>query len=220
MPMTMPRAATHLTPRQVELLQTIACFQTSRCYSPTIAELACELGKSRSTAFEHIAELRRKGLVSARPGRARSLKLSARGLELLERINGRSSDCCAAVRGGIPLCGKVAAGLPIEALEESECLSLASHFASTAEIFALEVCGRSMVEDDIRDGDYVICRPARTADDGQLVIAIVDDENATLKRFYKEKSCVRLEPANDAYEPIYSARCRIQAVVIGLVRKF
>ena len=148
------------------------------------------------------------------------MKLSARALGLLERINGRSSDCCAEVRRGIPLSGRVAAGLPIEAIEETDYLSLPSHFAGTGEIFALEVCGESMVKDDIRDGDYVICRRARTADDGQLVIAIVADENATLKRFYKEKSCVRLEPANDAYEPIYSARCRIEAVVIGLVRKF
>ena len=77
-----------------------------------------------------------------------------------------------------------------------------------------------MVDDDIRDGDYVICRRSCLADDGQLVIAIVDDENATLKRFYRQKSCARLQPANDDYDPIYSDDCRIEAVVIGLVRKF
>jgi len=220
MPMRMPKAAIQLTPRQVELLQAIASFQTNRCYSPTIAELACELGTSRSTAFEHIGELRRKGLIFTRPGKARSLQLSIRALELLERINGGRSDGCAEVRGGIALSGKVAAGLPIEAVEQTEYLSLASQFGGTEEIFALEVCGQSMVEDDIRDGDYIICRRARTAEDGQLVIAILDDKNATLKRFYKEKSWVRLEPSNAAYEAIYSAQCRIEAVVIGLLRKF
>ena len=77
-----------------------------------------------------------------------------------------------------------------------------------------------MIDDDICDGDYVICRKTPTAGNGQLVIAITDDENATLKRFYKEKDRARLQPSNNAYQPIYSDNCRIEAVVIGLVRKF
>jgi len=77
-----------------------------------------------------------------------------------------------------------------------------------------------MVGCDIHHGDYVICRHSSSANDGQLVIAIIDNENATLKRFYKEKTQVRLQPANDDYEPIYSDNCRIEAVVVGLVRKF
>jgi repressor LexA len=77
-----------------------------------------------------------------------------------------------------------------------------------------------MVNEDIRDGDYVICRRSNAADDGQLVVAIVDEENATLKRFYREKNQARLQPANDNYQPIYSDNCRIEAVVIGLVRRF
>jgi repressor LexA len=77
-----------------------------------------------------------------------------------------------------------------------------------------------MIDEDIQQGDYVICRKSHIADDGQLVVAIVDEENATLKRFYREKNRVRLQPANDNYQPIYSDNCRIEAVVIGLIRKF
>jgi len=120
---------------------------------------------------------------------------------------------------GIPLAGKVAAGTPLEAVEDIETLSLNSCFGNSDDIFALEVRGESMINEDIHEGDYVICRRNRTAHNGQLVVAIVDDENATLKRFYKEKTRVRLQPANDNFQPIYSDNCRIEAVVIGLVRK-
>lgn len=121
---------------------------------------------------------------------------------------------------GIPLAGRVAAGAPLEAVEDIESLSLNSCFGKSDDIFALEVRGESMINEDIHEGDYVICRRCRTAHNGQLVVAIVDDENATLKRFYKEKTRVRLQPANDDFQPIYSDNCRIEAVVIGLVRKF
>jgi len=105
------------------------------------------------------------------------------------------------------------------AIEDKDYLSLSSHFAGSDDTFALEVTGDSMVDDDIRNGDYVICRRACSANTGQLVVAIVDNENATLKRFYKEKARVRLQPANNDYQPIYSDNCRIEAVVVGLVRK-
>ena len=120
----------------------------------------------------------------------------------------------------IPLAGTVAAGVPIEAVENTESLSLNSCFGSGDDIFALEVRGDSMIGEDIHEGDYVICRRQSTAHNSQLVVAIVDEENATLKRFYKEKTRARLQPANDAYEPIYSDNCRIEAIVIGLVRRF
>jgi len=120
---------------------------------------------------------------------------------------------------GIALAGRVAAGMPIEAIENKENLSLESCFGSTEEIFALEVQGNSMTGDGICDSDYVICRKSSFADDGQLVVAIVDGENATVKRFYKEKNKARLQPSNNEYQPIYSENCRIEAVVIGLIRK-
>ena len=138
---------------------------------------------------------------------------------LLEALTDHSSNSCLEPIG-IPLVGRVAAGLPLEAVENKDYLSISSHFGTGDDLFALEVTGNSMTGADIRDGDYVICRRTPSADNGQLVIAIVDNENATLKRFYRQKSYARLQPANDDYDPIYSDNCRIEAVVVGLVRKF
>jgi len=208
-----------LTPRQLQLLRAIAYSQASRCYSPTIAELARALRISRSTVFEHIGELRKKDLLCACPGKARSLKLTSAAQELLSRVEPQSSPDQAASHTSIPLLGVVAAGLPIEAVENAERLSLESYFAIDDDTYALEVRGDSMIDADIRNGDYVVCRRRCAAEDGQLVVAILDNENATLKRFYREDSRVRLEPANDDYDPIYSSNCRIEAVVVGLVRK-
>ena len=214
------KLAEPLTPRQLQLLKAIADFKASQCYSPTIGELASELGVSRSTTFEHIAELRRKGQLRACPGKARSLKLTSKAQELLNRLADHSSEPHPGQATGIPLVGKVAAGAPIEAIEDPEHLSLSSHFAAGDDTFALEVMGNSMLDEDIRNGDYVICRRSPLANNGQLVIAIVDEKEATLKRFYKEKTRARLQPANDDYDPIYSEACRIEAVVVGLVRRF
>jgi repressor LexA len=214
-----PAAGAGLTPRQLQLLKAICSFQASQCYSPTIAELASELAISRSTTFEHITELRKKGLLSACPGRARSLNPTEKAQRLLEALTDHSSNSCPEPMG-IPLVGRVAAGLPIEAVEDKDYLSLISRFGTGDDLFALEVTGNSMTGADIRDGDYVICRRTPLADNGQLVIAIVDEKEATLKRFYKGKSCAQLQPANDDYDPIYSDNCRIEAVVVGLLRKF
>jgi repressor LexA len=208
-----------LTPRQLQLLKAIHDFQAGRCYSPTIAELASQLTISRSTTFEHIAELRKKDLLSASPATARSLKLTSKAQKLLDCLDSDISNPRSRPPADIPLAGKVAAGAPIEAIENIESLSLNSCFGDSVDIFALEVKGDSMTGDGILDGDFIICRKCSTADNGQLVVAIVDNENATLKRFYKEKSTVRLQPANDNYDPIYSDNCRIKAVIIGLVRK-
>ena len=206
----------NLTPRQLQLLKVISEFLKSNCYSPTIAELAAELHLSRSTIFEHIEELRKKGCLLYNPGKARSLRPAAKASELLDSLSQQDSN---EHRKGIPLAGRVAAGLPIEAIETREYISVENVFGNSDEIFALEVKGHSMIDDDIHDGDFVICKRTKIADNGQLVIAIVDDDNATIKRFYKEKKAVRLQPANDDYQPIYSDNCRIEAVVIGLIRK-
>jgi len=219
MPLKTAKPTSHPTPRQLQLLKAIRPFQASRCYSPTIGELAAELGVSRSTAFEHIAELRKKGMLSACQGRARSLRLTSKAQELLNAVIDNSPNAYRQLPAGIPLMGRVAAGLPIEAIEDKDFLSLCSYFGSSDDTFALEVRGDSMVDDDILDGDYVICRRGSVANNGQLVVAIVDEKEATLKRFYKEESRARLQPANDCYAPIYSDNCRIEAVVVGLVRK-
>jgi len=217
-PSTM-QAAKQLTPRQLQLLNVITSSLDSRCYSPTIAELADELGISRSTVFEHIAEMRKKNLLRASQGRARSLRPTLRAQKLLSRIAAGISVGQDTRSKSIRLAGCVAAGSPLHAIENRDFLSLESYFAIDDNTFALEVRGDSMIDDNIHDGDYVVCQRRSVAENGQLVVAIVDNENATLKRFFKEDSRVRLDPANDQYEPIYSDNCRIEAVVVGLVRK-
>ena len=147
------------------------------------------------------------------------MKLTSKAQKLLDSLADYSSEIYPQPPTGIPLAGRVAAGVPIEAIENKEHLSLGSHFGNGDDIFALEVTGDSMIDDDIHSGDHVICRRSPVANNGQLVIALVDNENATLKRFYKEKTRARLQPANEQYQPIYSDNCRIEAVVIGLVRK-
>ncbi len=208
-----------LTPRQLQLLTLVARFQENRCYSPTLAEMASELSISRSTVYEHIGELRRKDLVADSPNKARSLKVTSKARRLLSNLPEESDRVDAIRPAAIPLAGTIAAGLPVEAVENTDSLSLNSCFGSGDDIFALEVRGDSMAGEDIHDGDYVVCRRKKTARDGELVVAIVDQENATLKRFYKEKTRARLQPANDNYQPIYSDNCRIEAVVIGLIRR-
>jgi repressor LexA len=210
----------NLTPRQVQLLRAISGFRQDNYCSPTIGELAGKLGISRSTAFEHIEELRKKGYLSSCSGRARSLEPTSKALLLLKGENSGDSLYSSEQADSIPLVGRVAAGSPIEAIEDRRRISFADCFGNGDEIFALEVKGDSMKDEGIDDGDYVICRKSSTAEQGQLVIAIVDGDNATLKRFYKEKGAVRLQPANDEYQPIYTANCRIGAVVVGLVRRF
>ena len=208
-----------LTPRQVEVLRLVACFCDRQRYSPTIAELASAMDISRSTVFEHLGELQRKGLLSTSPGRARSLKVTSSGRGLLEHIAGDTAEAEEWSPGGVPLLGRIAAGLPREAVENTESISLESCFGLGGDLFALEVSGDSMIEENIEPGDYVICRRTNGADNGELVVALVDDGEATLKRFYKEPHRIRLQPANANYQPIYTNNCHIEGVVVGLVRR-
>ena len=206
-----------LTPRQLQVLKLIESCRKSRCYSITIQELAASLGTSRTTAFEHIAGLREKGLLSAQSGKARSLSLTRKAQRLLKQTS--LEDCQSAGAGCIPLLGRIAAGTPIEAIENTEYISLQSEFG-TEDTFALKVQGDSMTGDGIFDGDYVVCKKTVTAPNGKIVAAIVDNENATVKRFYKESDTIRLEPANPDYKTIYTKNCTITGVVVGVLRKF
>ena len=118
----------------------------------------------------------------------------------------------------IPLLGTIAAGAPIEAIENTEQISLQSEFGSQ-DTFALKVQGDSMLGDGIFDGDHVVCKKTQTVQNGKIVAAIVDGDSATVKRFYKEAGRIRLEPSNPKYEPIYTQNCTIAGVVVGLMRK-
>ena len=119
---------------------------------------------------------------------------------------------------GLAMFGRVAAGAPIEAIANIEMITLKDMFGTGDDVFLLEVAGDSMIDDGIEDGNYLVCKKTSAAVNGQIVVAIVDNEDATVKRFYSEQGRVRLQPANQAYEPIYSDNCRIEAVVIGLLK--
>lgn len=208
-----------LTPKQIQVLQSIKSHSSSKHYSPTIKQLAESLTVSRTTAFGHVAELRKKGMLKQSTGRAHSLILTQSASRLLDEIE-QEQDFIDYGNDSIPMLGRVAAGSPIEAISNEQQLSLTSYFGSTDNIFALEVAGDSMIDEDIRNGDYVICKKSQFANNGQLAIVIVDNDYATLKRFYKEKKAARLQPANKNYQPIYTDNCRIEAIVLGLVRRF
>ena len=219
----------NITPKQLQVLQQIGNFQRNQCYSATIGELAKTLNISRATAYEHIAALREKKLVAASTGKARCLKLAANGEKLLEATLSSLDEPEQTANISysnesfeqFTLRGRVCAGYGIDAIEESEPFSLGQVFGNRGDVFALQVSGNSMIDAGIHNGDYVMCRQSTNADNGQLVIALLEDgENATVKRFFRDKQAIRLQPENDAFEPIFAKDCRIQAIVVGIVRQF
>lgn len=216
---------TQITPRQLDVLAGIDAFQHNRCYSATIGELASALNVSRATVFEHIAALRQKKLIAQSNGKARSLQLTARGKQLIDTVQQRNAarsgcdDTPDEAAENWTLAGRVCAGYGIEAIEAPQPFSVKSVFGSGDGQFVLQVTGSSMKDAGIVDGDYIVCRSSATADNGQIVVALLDGQTATLKRFYKDRKAVRLQPANDAFEPIMSTDCAIRAVVIGVIRR-
>jgi repressor LexA len=197
-----------LTPRQLEILRYIRDFRDRCGYSPTMQEIGDHLSLTKVTVFEHVGALKKKGLLRrGRKHKARSLQLS----------DGFKFDDERPTK--LPLAGRIAAGMPIEAIEDRQSLDLEEVFPPSGEIFALQVVGNSMIDDQIRDGDYVICRRRSSARDGQTVVALLEDGEATLKKFYREKGRIRLQPASKNHEPIYARDVAIQGVVIGVVRR-
>ncbi len=206
----------NLTPKQLHILTRIRDLRLTRGYSPTMQELADELNVSKVTVFEHVEALIKKGALLRDPNKARSLTVNP-DIEMPdEQRNTR-----------LPLVGTIAAGRPIDAVETREFLDLEELFTlgnrrskSAGDIFVLRVKGDSMIDEQIREGDYVICEKRNTARNGETVVALIDNEEATLKKFYKERNRIRLQPANEKYEPIYVDECEIQGVVVGVVRTY
>ncbi len=196
-----------LTPRQLEILTHVREARRNLGYSPTLQELADELGISKITVFEHVEALIEKGMLTRRSNRARSLALTSSA-----RFPDERPTC-------IPMLGRIAAGCPIEAIETPDTVDLEEVFASRHPVGILTVSGDSMIDDQISDGDWVVFEQRPNARNGDTVVALLDGE-ATLKRFYKEKNRIRLQPANDRYEPIYVRDVKIQGVVIGIIRRF
>lgn len=197
-----------LTPKQMRVLTFVRDYSRRKGYAPTMQELADEFGVSKVTVFEHIAALQKKGLLRRSRHKARSLQLS----EQIDFPDERPTR--------LPLAGTIAAGRPIEAVETSESLDLEEVFDSPSPKFVLRVRGDSMIEDQICDGDFVICEKRDTARDGETVVALLPDGDATLKRFYRTANGVRLQPANPAYEPLIVKDVLVQGVVVGVLRRY
>ena len=198
------------TPKQLKILIAIRDFRVRNGYSPTMQELADQLGVSKVTIFEHVEALERKELILRARNRARSLEV-APTVKLPDESKAAS----------YPIVGTIAAGQPIEAIENRETLELETLFNTRHGTYVLRVKGNSMIDDHIADGDYVIIERRETARDGETVVALLDDGQATLKRFYKERNRVRLQPANSAMAPIYVDKdIRIQGVLIGVLRTY
>jgi repressor LexA len=194
-----------LTERQREIYEFIREKIESRGYGPTVREIGLAFDiKSPNGVMCHLKALEKKGLI-LREG------FSARAIQLIDH---RPSS------GGLPLLGLVAAGAPTQAVAQEDRLEFSELFGGP-DRFALKVQGRSMIEDHIDDGDFVIIRKQETADNGERVVAMVDNE-VTLKRFYKEKDHIRLEPANGKMSPIIvdaSSDAKILGVLVGVMRK-
>ena len=203
-----------LTPKQLEIVKFIRQYVEEREIPPTMQEIADHLGVSRPTVFEHIEALQARGALT----RQRTL---SRTLELAPELMQPRIVKLAGVQ--LRLVGRIAAGRAIEAIENPEVLDVEALFRGrTGEVFALQVSGNSMIDEQIRDGDYVIVEKREEAQDGDTVVALIDDAEATLKKFYLELGRVRLQPANPTMEPIFvdASRVRIQGVVIGVLRKY
>lgn len=210
--------STNLTPKQLHILTRIRDLRIARGCSPTMQELADELGVSKVTVFEYVEVLVKKGALLRQPNKARSLRVDP-SFELPDEER----------QTRLPLVGTIAAGMPIEAVEDRQFLDLEELFATPARTrrgsedrmtFALRVRGESMIDEHIADGDYVIVQRRNTARNGETVVALLDNGEATLKKFYREQNHIRLQPANDAFEPIIVKNCQIQGVVIGVVRQY
>ena len=200
-----------VTPRQLEIVRFIRDFRARNGYSPSLQEIGDQLHLTKVTVFEHVEALEKKRVLVRGP------KNKARSLQVSPDFRFEDENPTR-----IPLLGRIAAGLPIEAIEDRATLDLEDLFGprdGRSETFVLKVAGNSMIDEQIRDGDYVICRRASTAHNGETVVALLEDGQATLKKFYREKSRIRLQPANPAFEPIYVDSVQIQGIVVGVVRE-
>lgn len=197
-----------LTPRKLEILTFIRDIRRARGFSPTLQEIADHVGTTKITVFEHVEALIEKGLLTRRSNRARSLEPT----DLAQFPDERPTM--------LPLVGRIAAGRPVEAIESPDALDLEHVFDSRYPVRVLQVRGDSMIDEHIRDGDLVVYEERSNARNGDTVVALINGEEATLKKYYREKNRVRLQPANDAYEPIFTTAVEIQGVVIGVVRRY
>lgn len=206
-----------LTKRQKDFLNFLADFLEKQGYSPSYEEIADGMSlASLATVHKHILALETKQYLKRGFNQSRSLEITPKYYAEQRQHRGTASPL------EIPLLGKIAAGLPVESAGGTDTVNFAD-FAGDPNTYALQVRGESMVEDHICDGDYVLVQRAETARDGEIVVALVNGAESTLKRFYREPGDrVRLQPANASMEPIYvpGAAVAIQGKVLAVLRKY
>ncbi len=204
-----------ITRRQRQVYDFISRFVTEKGYSPSFEEIGDGLGlNSLATVHKHISNLEKKGLLTRDYNRSRSIDLLPPKGKLKQSMAINSMMA-------LPLLGRIAAGQPIEAMQNPETISLAD-FVQSRDVFVLEVGGDSMQDEGILDGDYVLVEKTKTAHNGDIVVALVEGSETTLKRFYKEGDNIRLQPSNANMEPIirHASVVQIQGRVIGVLRKY
>ncbi len=197
--------------RQRQIVDFISQYIQKNGYSPTLKEIAEALGvSSLATIHEHLQALQRKKIIKKHEG-------TVRGIELVDRTFIKINDSV-----DLPFLGYIAAGSPIEPNTDTNASFKVSPELITGKkrSYVLQVKGKSMIEDHIEDGDYIVVEETETVSNGDIVVALLDNGLATLKRFYREVTRVRLEPANSTMSPIYATNVRIQGKVVGLIRKF
>ncbi|MEK7061190.1 MAG: transcriptional repressor LexA [Patescibacteria group bacterium] len=197
--------------RQAQILDFIKQHIQSKGSAPTLREIADSIGvSSLATVHEHLQSLVTKGLIIRKGGKVRSIEL--KDIEINFNPQGIS----------VPILGYIAAGAPIEPYTDPNAtISIPPNFYSQKKrVYVLQVRGESMIEEQIRDGDYVVVEQEETANNGDIVVALLDNGMATLKRFFREATRVRLEPANAKMSPIFVKNVRIQGKVVGLVRRY
>ena len=205
-----------LTKRQREIYDYLADFVARNGYSPSFEEIGEAMGlNSLATVHKHINNLQEKGLLKRDYNRSRSIDV------LPPKGSLKKSMSVAPPPLELPLLGRIAAGRPIEAVENPETLSL-SDFTSSKDVYVLKVMGESMQDEHIVEGDYVIVEKAESARNGEIVVAVVNKDDATLKRIYHEGETTRLQPSNAKMQPIIvpSRAVQVQGRVIGVLRKY
>lgn len=198
-----------LTKRQREILDYLSDFIQQHGYAPSLEEIGRRFGlSSLATVHKHLTNLQEKGFIKRAWNRSRSVEM------VPTRTGGRAVE--------LPLLGYVAAGVPIEAIVGSETIAVPEDLVSRRDTYVLRVRGDSMIDEQIRDGDFVIVEDRKQATDGEMVIALLGGSDVTLKKLYRENGRVRLQPANPAMRPLVvdADHVQVQGVVVGVMRKY
>lgn len=198
-----------LTKRQREILDYLDEFIQQHGYAPSLEEIGRRFSlSSLATVHKHLTNLQEKGFIRRAWNRSRSVEL------VPVHVGSRSLE--------LPLMGYVAAGEPIEAITSTETIAVPEHFIGKRDTYVLRVKGDSMIDEQIRDGDYVIVEDRKTAQNGEMVIALLNGTEVTLKSLYRNGTSIQLQPANPAMQPIIVREdaLQIQGVVVGVMRKY